>query len=801
MPFAHEHAARIREPGEFAHIVQIWASKSKGIRGLGGPLKSNPGGAAEVQAIHFKASKWSVAEARAWLKKNGYTPIVVEPASGETAAAQFDSECKECGYLAASADTCSWCGGEMKHAETEVESVVITAAAGGQPARVSGVAYSGGEMRLKDFPYPVVVDLAGVSVADSVALLPDHENRTSARLGILEAWVTARGVEIGGHILSTSETAQDIIRQDKAGGHWQLSIGGDPLEKELVTGQREVNGRLFTGPFYLIKRFLLREVSVTSVGADKNARLKIAATFHFLSSGDLDMKFNEWLKAKGFIVETLTDAQKVTLQAAYDAELKATDKDAEKPKVDLRARSDIEVQAKADPELKAKADPGKVIDPVPEMRLKAAAEVERIAAVTALCASYDGKVKPEKMTELKAKAIKDGWAIEKVELECLRAERPMAPAIHVRNEESGAQVIEAALCLGNGIPAESIVKSCGEKALDGARRRYGGAIGARQFVLEAAWANGFTDTRLHSGNLRSGLRAAFSTQAASDILSNVANKVLLAAYSAVENTWSRVAAIGPCNDFKAQTHYRLTGDMQYEEVGPTGELKHAVTGDESYSVMAKTYGKIFVLTRTDIINDDLGAFDQLRTMLGRGAALKINDVFWTVFMDNSSFFTGGRGNYISGATTTISIAGLTTADLAFANMKDSDGKPLGLQPKILLVPAALKQLAKQYMTSTNLKGDTDEPEANTFAGAYRLEVSSYLGNTSYAGNSALAWYLLVEPADMACIKVVFLDGKQTPTVESAEADFDQLGIQIRAYHDFGVSKAEYRAGLKSKGAA
>jgi hypothetical protein len=49
--------------------------------------------------------------------------------------------------------------------------------------------------------------------------------------------------------------------------------------------------------------------------------------------------------------------------------------------------------------------------------------------------------------------------------------------------------------------------------------------------------------------------------------------------------------------------------------------------------------------------------------------------------------------------------------------------------------------------------------------------------------------------------VSFLNGQQSPTVESADADFNTLGIQFRGYHDFGVDKAEYVSGVKSKGAA
>ena len=51
------------------------------------------------------------------------------------------------------------------------------------------------------------------------------------------------------------------------------------------------------------------------------------------------------------------------------------------------------------------------------------------------------------------------------------------------------------------------------------------------------------------------------------------------------------------------------------------------------------------------------------------------------------------------------------------------------------------------------------------------------------------------------IEVCFLNGQQNPTVETADADFNTLGIQMRGYHDFGVSKQDYRAAVKSKGAA
>ena len=40
------------------------------------------------------------------------------------------------------------------------------------------------------------------------------------------------------------------------------------------------------------------------------------------------------------------------------------------------------------------------------------------------------------------------------------------------------------------------------------------------------------------------------------------------------------------------------------------------------------------------------------------------------------------------------------------------------------------------------------------------------------------------------IEVAFLNGQESPTIETADADFNMLGIQMRGYHDFGVNLQE-----------
>ena len=90
--------------------------------------------------------------------------------------------------------------------------------------------------------------------------------------------------------------------------------------------------------------------------------------------------------------------------------------------------------------------------------------------------------------------------------------------------------------------------------------------------------------------------------------------------------------------------------------------------------------------------------------------------------------------------------------------------------------------------------------ANIYEGVFDPIVSRYLDTMGITGYSATAWYLLADPKIMATIETCYLNGVQQPTIESSDADFNTLGIQLRGYFDFGVNMQDYRAGIRSAGA-
>ncbi len=81
LPFPNFHAARVKEPGAFEWI-KVLSTLPNGIMIYGGPLKTDPRGSTTAQTYRFPENKFTVAEAREWLKEHDIKPILFEPASG-----------------------------------------------------------------------------------------------------------------------------------------------------------------------------------------------------------------------------------------------------------------------------------------------------------------------------------------------------------------------------------------------------------------------------------------------------------------------------------------------------------------------------------------------------------------------------------------------------------------------------------------------------------------------------------------------------------------------------------------------
>lgn len=413
---------------------------------------------------------------------------------------------------------------------------------------------------------------------------------------------------------------------------------------------------------------------------------------------------------------------------------------------------------------------------------------EPVTAAVEATASVAVETKPEvDHAEVIASLTQKVSNMEK--LLATRDERPAAPAIHMAQPTSRSpEVIEAAFALQGNLP--NVEKQYDAKTLEAAGKiQRTTSLG--EVLISAAEEGGYTGSRrISAATLRPILAAAWATHSISGILSATVNKFLLAGFNGVESSWRSISSVRSVNDFKTLTSYRLNGGMVFEKVAPGGELKNAAVSDESRTISAETYGIMTSVTRNDLINDDLGALTAVPQRIGRGGGLKLNSVFWASFQDDSTFFTTGRGNKKTTAGA-LSLSNLKAIATLFRKLKDPDGNPVAVEPRVLLVPSDIELSAAEIMGSALLVGGSSAgPNVNVLAGRYQVVSTSYL-------SSAEDYYLLASPADMPVMEVAFLNGVQSPIVETAEADFNTLGVQMRGYFDFGVAKAEYLAGVKA----
>ncbi len=674
--------------------------------------------------------------------------------------------------------------------------------AGEKLPRFSMVAYTGDAMRVDGWRNPVVVDLQGLAIPSqrrpirfghSMHAGVGHTERISVEGGKLIA---------EGLVSRDTPAAKEIVTSGKRGFPWQASIGTTVHEVEHVKAGKYVmvNGRRFEGPVYVARKTTLGEISFVDLGADGNTTANIAAASGGTGGGG---------------TESIIMSESNTNASVLNPSASSAEAASASPGSSGTLGTPGKITAAITTGGAGASDGAANGADLEQILARSRAEHDRRTRIVTMTAKIatDRPELADDLDRISKAALEAKWDVQRYELEVLRLSR-RAPGIMVRQAvASDAQVLEAALCLSGGL--EDVEKQYAEPVLHAAGQRYRHGLGLGELLLTFAQANGYHGAG--RSDIQSLLRFAFaapgsstleasgggpSTLSLPGILSNVANKFLRAGFEAVESTWREIAAIRPVRDFKQVSSYSLTGGFQYEEVAPGGELKHATVGETSYTNQARTYGRMFSIDRRDIINDDLDALTAVPRRLGRGAALKLNEVFWTAFLANSAFFSSGNKNYAEGADTVIGIDGLTAAELLFLNQVDPDGHPLAVSPMILLVPNALLVKSSQLMNSTELRdttANTKLPVSNPHAGKFKVVRSSYLSNATYTGASAKAWYLLADPNDMPVIEAAFLNGQERPTVESADADFNMLGIQMRGYHDFGVALQEPRGGVKMKG--
>lgn len=432
-------------------------------------------------------------------------------------------------------------------------------------------------------------------------------------------------------------------------------------------------------------------------------------------------------------------------------------------------------------------------------------ERDRMSRIEGVCAGPVGGwgANQERVDALKASALAGEISENDLTAQMLTILRESRPRFNAMMRP--AQVVSHATAIEAALLSRMGLTSLGERTLGPLAMEHGAQLRANHTLDLCRAALTFEGVEAPRGREEM-VKAALSTYSLPVALGNLANKVLLDAYTESPATWRAFCAVRSTSDFKKNTAIRPSFTTPLEPVAPGGEIKHGTVGEWLAEYQVDTFGKMLSVDRRDIVNDDLSIFDQTARTLGRSAMRKISDLVYEVLLTNpGGFFSTGNGNYLDGAHTALSFEALSKAIEAMMLQRDDEGNDLDLRPATLLVPPQLQMTAKALLESEFIQQIVERtPTGNSLRRAVSVEIEPRLSNTEKFGNLASDkhWYLLASPAAVPMV-VAFLEGKQTPTVEYFGLDHqaNKLAVTWRVYHDFGTALVDPRAAVRSKGQA
>jgi len=708
------------------------------------------------------------------------------------------------------------------------------------------MANTGIPMRLPGFFDPVIVDLTGAQFdQDMTPVIVDHD--PSQRIGhTVEAAIIpngetkmVNGKPVAGPMIaavgvksSKMEVANQFIEDAQEGFPFQVSIGASIVpgkvfhvdEKQSV----EVNGRTWKGPLIVAKRTVIRELSVTVLGADGNTSATLAATSFSSAKGKKKMTFEEFVASLHLDITAMSEEQTTALKAQWELTKKPNPTEPNDTEPNNNPGNQPQnVQATQTLDLT-------------NHRATMADETARIDGINACMSNFTGltevKIDDKKMPILEAKqhAIREGMSVNDFELICRRSEYPQSsgPAIHIQNTEIDQKPLVASLlrqtgCVQSGYNKTRDLKYGLEAMFDANtlekshERIYNGAASLRTLMAMQVNAVGkhigahASMEEIHAAAVAAHnevMASGFSTLSITNILEDAMHKTALASFNAVESVWPYICGRRPVNDFKAHNLYRLDFNGDYVKVAADGELKHISMTDTKYTIQADTYGAMVTIDRKTIKNDDLSMVIAKARALGSLGAARIEESVLVLLLSNpSSFFSAGNGNLLTGASSALSIPGLTNAKQKFRDLVINN-KPIGVSPTILLCGTPLEETANRLWAEDRFdptRGDNAFTN-NPHKGMYRPYVSPYLSNTAVldqdqnaiSGQSDTKWFLFADPNSPqgSAITIAFMDGRETPHFAEAETQFNVPdGMQFRSYLDWGVAMHVTQMGLQSNG--
>ena len=673
---------------------------------------------------------------------------------------------------------------------------------------------------------PEVLLTSGMQAPESrqVPMLDSHQRgSTDTQIGSARA-IRSEGDQVIGtlHFSSTAEEQWTKVRE----GHvTDVSAGYQVLQRTFIPkGTTQViQGRSYSGPVNVVTKWKLREVSLTPIGADEQAKLRgfdptaLNADEEIFS---MNPELRKLLESRG-MPATLNDdeAQKWVVENPG----KLVDKDAEGREAPATIPFD------------------------PKMIEQAAERAAAAAVAKAVQVRNDFRKEVDDLLEIadlsdEAQRCYSLGSLDKVRehIKTVRKERSeqhaVSPTIRVTGEgkdrflsDIGTQLTLRAM--NDAVPAvDERTRKIHEDAFPVAQR----GKNADQFrhatlyqmAEEFVRMNGINPIGLTREQVA--ICAMFGPERA-DILGRDAgayhttgnftkltqdavNKSMQVGYTEAPSTWEGPMRIGQdAQDFKTIHRVRMGAIPNLPIWNDTKEPEKAsfADADETYAVESYSLGIDFSYRL--LVNDDMSALGRTPGQMGASARRTVNAVAWSqitanpTMSDSIALFSAVSGarkrqnlTTGAGAPSVTTVGALTNLMRQMRGENTPEGNEsadvLNIQPRYIVGPSALEVTINQLVNSAY------DPNASINTQVYNpTRVLIPVIEPLLDASSTTAWYLFASPSQIDTVEVTFLAGQRSPIVRQ-EMDFEKLSQKLYVLQTFAAKALNHRGIQKHAGA-
>lgn len=313
------------------------------------------------------------------------------------------------------------------------------------------------------------------------------------------------------------------------------------------------------------------------------------------------------------------------------------------------------------------------------------------------------------------------------------------------------------------------------------------------------------------------------------LLGDAIDRSLMLGYAEAPTMYQMIAQVRQLRDFRVANQYAIDGgDGSFgEAIGRGQPYPEAQLTETKYTLQLEKFGRRMAFFWELIINDDLGAFNDIVRRFGRAARRSEQKAVTSKYAGNGTFFATGNGNLIttglgaSSSNPVLSAAGLQDGMKILARQVDAGGEPILIDAVTLVVPPALETVGLNILNSLTVEsteaGGTSNQKIivqNWLRNRIRMAVDPYLPIID-ATHGHTAWYLFADPnSGRPALQFATRRGATGPEMflrssnairvgagmsDPLDGDFDHDSIDYKVRHCYGAATGDPKMAVTSNG--